>query len=87
MGFQHQRTTCWKLTTASMEKLFYEREANICLTFITLSLVIAFFLAIGFRKGAMTISFALPIDLYNSFFFRECLVHNDFILKDTELLV
>ena len=36
------------------------------LTFGTIILVIAFFLAIGFLVGVLTIWFALPIDLYKS---------------------
>ena len=42
-----------------------------CLTFGTIFLVIAFFMAIGFLMGLMTISFALPIDLYRSLWNSE----------------
>ena len=54
------------MTTAWGKKIFYECVACGCLTFGTIFLVIAFFIAIGFLMGVMTISFALPIDLYNS---------------------
>ena len=46
------------------KKIFYECVACVCLTFGIIILVIAFFMAIGFLMGVMTISFALPIDLY-----------------------
>ena len=48
------------------QKIFYECVACVCLTFGTMFLVIAFFMALGFLVGVMTISFALPIDLYKS---------------------
>ena len=48
------------------KKIFYECVACVCLTFGTILLVIAFFMAIGFLSGVMTISFAQPIDLYKS---------------------
>ena len=48
------------------KKIFYECVAFVCLTFGTIFLVIAFPIAIGFLMDVMTISFALPIDLYNS---------------------
>ena len=38
--------------------------ACVCLTVGTIFLLIAFFMAIGFLIGVMTISFALPIDIY-----------------------
>ena len=44
--------------------IFHECVACVCLTFGTVFLVIAFFMAIGFLMGVMTISFALPLDLY-----------------------
>ena len=45
---------------------FYECVACVCLTFGKIFLTIAFFMAIGLLIGVMTISFALPIDIYNS---------------------
>ena len=48
------------------KKVFYECVACDCLTFGTTFLVIAFFMALGFLMGVMTISFALPIDFYKS---------------------
>ena len=64
--YQHQRTTCWKMTMAWGKKIFYECVACVCLTFGTIVLVIPFLMAIGFLLGVITISFALPIDLYKS---------------------
>ena len=37
-----------------------------CLSHVWYNLFIAFFMAIGFLIGVMTISFALPIDFYKS---------------------
>ena len=53
------------------KKAFYECVAYVCLTFGTIFLVIAFFMALGFLVGVMTISFALPIDLYKSLWNSE----------------
>ena len=53
------------------KKIFYEYVACVCLTFGTIFLVIAFFMALGFLVGVMTISFVLPIDLYNSLWNSE----------------
>ena len=64
--YQCQRTTCWIMTMACSKKIFYECVACVCLTFGTIFLVIAFFLALGFLVGVMTISLALPIDFYKS---------------------
>ena len=50
------------------EKFFYECVACVFLTFGNIFLVIAFFKALGFLMGVMTISFALRIDLYKSLF-------------------
>ena len=61
--YQHQISTFWILTTAWGKMIFYECVACVCLTFGTVFLVIAFFMALGFLMGVMTISFALPIDL------------------------
>ena len=64
--YQPQGINCWKMTTAWVEKMFYECAACVCLTFGTIFLVIALFMAIRFLMGVMTISFALAIELYNS---------------------
>ena len=53
------------------KKIFYECVACVCLTFATIFLVNAFFMALGFLIGVMTISFALPVDLYKSFWISE----------------
>ena len=52
------------MTIARGKKTFYECVACVCLTFGTIFLVIAFFIALGFLIGVMTLSFAQPIDLY-----------------------
>ena len=57
--------------TTACEKFFYECVACFCLTFGTIFLIIAFFMAFGFVMGVMTISFALPIDLYKSLWNSE----------------
>ena len=54
------------MTMTCGEKIFYECVACDCLTFGTIFLVIAFFMALGILMCAMTTSFALPIDLYKS---------------------
>ena len=48
------------------KKIFYECVSCVCLTFGSIFLAIAFFMALGFLVGVMTISFALPLDLYKS---------------------
>ena len=53
------------------KKILYEYVESACLTFGTIFLVIALFMALGFLMGVMTISFALPIDLYNSLWKSE----------------
>ena len=53
------------------KRFFYEGVACVRLTFGTIFLVIAFFMALGFLMGVMTISFALPIDLYKSLWISE----------------
>ena len=55
----------------SGKKIFYECVACVCLTFGTIFLVFAFFMALWFLVGVMTISFALPIDLYKSLWVPE----------------
>ena len=59
------------MTMAWVKKIFYECVACVCLTFGAIFLVIAFFMALGFLMGVMTISFALPIDLYKSLWNSE----------------
>ena len=69
------------------KKIFYESVACVCLTFGIIFLLIAFFMAIGFLIGVMTISFALPIELYKYLWIpKKRLVYKDFILKVTKLL-
>ena len=51
--------------------IFYECVACLCLSFGTIFLLTAFFMALGFLMGVMTISFALPNDLYNSLWNSE----------------
>ena len=46
------------------KKIFYESVACDFLTFGIIILVIALFMVHEFLMGVMTISFALPIDLY-----------------------
>ena len=53
------------------KKMFYECVACVCLTFGTILLVFAFLMVLGFLMGVMTISFALPIDLYKSLWNSE----------------
>ena len=48
-------------------KVFNVCVACVCLTCGTIILVLAFFMALGFLMGVMTISFALSIDLYKTF--------------------
>ena len=59
------------MTTAWGKKVFYESVACDCLTIGTMFLVTAFSMALGFLVGVMTISFALPIDIYNSLWNSE----------------
>ena len=66
----YQLPTCWIMTMAWGKKIFYEYVACVCLTFGTIFLVFAFFMALGFLMGLMTISFALTIDLYKVSFSR-----------------
>ena len=51
---------------AGCKTIFYECVACVRLTIDTISLVIAFFMALVFLLGVLTLSFALPIDLYKS---------------------
>ena len=48
------------------KKIFYECVASVSLTIGTIFFVFAFFMALGFLMGVLTISFALPIDIYKS---------------------
>ena len=59
------------MTIAWGKNIFYKCVACVCFTFGTIFLVIAFFTALGFLMGVMTISFALPIDLYKSLWISE----------------
>ena len=56
---------------ACENNFFHECVAIVCLTFGTIFLINAFFMALGFLMGVMTISFALPIDLYKSLWNSE----------------
>ena len=49
---------------ACRKKIFYECVVCVCLTIGTIFLVITFFMVLEFLLGVLTISFALPIDLY-----------------------
>ena len=53
------------------KKIFYECVACVCLTIGTIFLVVALLMALGFLMGVLTISFALQIDLYKSFWNSE----------------
>ena len=53
------------------EKFFYECVVCVSLTFGTILLLIAFFMAHGFLLGVLTVSFALPIELYKSLWNSE----------------
>ena len=64
-------TTCLEMTTAGCKKIFLEGVACVCLTIGTVFLVIAFFMALEFLLGVLTISFALPNDLYKSLWNSE----------------
>ena len=55
------------MTKAWGKKIFYECVACVCLKFGTILLVIAFFMAIGFLMGVMTISIALQFIYTNLF--------------------
>ena len=59
------------MTIAWGKMILYECVACVCLTFGTIFLVIAFFMALGFLMGVMTISIALPIDIYKSLWISE----------------
>ena len=70
--YQHQKTTCWIMTTSwGKKKVFYECVAYVCLTFGTIFLVIAFFMALGCLMRVMTLPFAVSIDLYKSLWNSE----------------
>ena len=49
-----------------VKRFFYECVACVCLTIGTIFLLIAFFMALGFLMDVLTVSFALPFDLYKS---------------------
>ena len=77
--YQNQKTACWTLTmawgwTMTMawgKKSFYECVACVCLRSGTIFLVIAFFMALEFLMGVMTISYALTVDLNKSLWNSE----------------
>ena len=54
-----------------VKTFFYECVACVCLTNGTIFLFIAFFMALGFLMGVFTVSFALPIVLYNSLWISQ----------------
>ena len=54
-----------------VNRFLCECAASVCLTIGTIFLVIAFFMALGVLLGVLTISFALPIDLYKSLWNSE----------------
>ena len=62
-----QSTILW----LSAKGFFVECVACVCLTIGTIFLVIASFVALGLLLGVLTISFALPIDLYKSLWDSE----------------
>ena len=59
------------MTMAWGKKVFHECVACVSLTFVTIILVFAFLMALGFLVAVMTVSFALPIDLYKSLWNSE----------------
>ena len=59
------------MTMACGKQIFYECVACFCLMFGTIFWVIAFFMALGFLVGVMTISFAPPFELYKSLWISE----------------
>ena len=59
------------MVTAWCKRFLYECVICVCLTFATIFFFIAFFMALGFLMGVLTISFALPIDLYKSLWNSE----------------
>ena len=56
---------------AWFKMIFYECVACVCLTIGTIILVFAFFMALGFLLGVLTISFALPVRFYKSLWNSE----------------
>ena len=65
------------MTTAGCKKIFYECVICVCLTFATFFFFNASFMALGFLMGVLTISFALPIDLYKTLWISK----NGYFLK------
>ena len=59
------------MTMAWGKKTSYDCVACACLLFGTIFLVIAFFMALRFLMGVMTLSFLPPIDLYKSLWNSE----------------
>ena len=60
------KNNLWDNDDGLRQEDFYDGVACVGLTFGTIFLFIAFFMALGFLVGVMTISFALPTDLYKS---------------------
>ena len=59
------------MTTAWGKNFVQECVACVGLTFGTIFLIIAFFMAFGFSMEVVTLSFVLPIDLYKSLWTSE----------------
>ena len=77
------------MTTVWGKNNFYECVACVCLTFGKIFLVVAFYMAIRFLMGVMTISFALPVDFYKFFGIQKMVSLQRIYfkrLKDTNLL-
>ena len=53
---QNQRLTCLKPAAASGKNLIYECVACVCLTFGSISLFLASFVAVGIMMGVITVS-------------------------------
>ena len=75
------------MTTVCGKRIIYECVACVCLTFVTLLLVIAFFMAIEILMGVMSESFALPIDFYKFLPKPRMVKLQKNYLKDSKLLV
>ena len=71
------------MTTAWCKKLFYDCVDCVCVRLGTIFLVFALFMAIGFLKGVMTTSFALPIDLFKSVLNSESGLFTKILFKKT----
>ena len=65
------KSTAFSFLKSNSDKIFYECESCVCLTFGNTFLVTAFFMAIEFLRDVMAVSFALPIDQYISLEVRK----------------